>query len=92
MINLIFKDILDAYIIENFRRIQDFLNSQVFLMGDFKFKHNLDFIPKDIIQTAKTGTATVTFNYDRFDENYIDITTSGAVTVRFLAGSMRNDL
>lgn len=106
MISLIFKNIEDPYILENFQRLSNFLNSDVMLMGNFKFytltftgavtnyrfKHNLDFVPKDLILTSITGSATVTINYDLFTKDYIDITTSGGTTIRFLVGSMRNDL
>lgn len=101
-LNLLIKNIDDQYIVENFVRIKSFTDGEVFLSGNFKFftvtltsavtnfrfKHNLEYIPKDIILTSKTGAGTVTFNYDLFSATYIDITTSAATTLRFIAGSM----
>lgn len=54
---------------------------------NYKFKHNMRFVPKDVIQTSVIGAGAVTFNYANFDSNFIDITTTGACTVRFIAGN-----
>lgn len=54
---------------------------------NYRYLHNMGFIPKDIIQTSKTGAGAITFNYSLFSNTHLDITTSGACVVRFLAGN-----
>ena len=54
-----------------------------------KIPHKLKFIPQDVIQTAKLGSGAVTFNYSLFNNTTIDITTTGACTVRFYLGSCK---
>lgn len=51
-----------------------------------KFKHNLKFVPKDIILLSYSGTAP-TFNYSSFNKDTISITTSGDSTIRCFLGS-----
>lgn len=53
--------------------------------------HSLGYAPKDIILTSKTGTASVTINYDLTTDKYVYITTSGATTIRLLIGSYRSE-
>lgn len=103
---LILKDIQDPYVQENFLRLQQFLNNDIFLNSElkffevtftaavtnFRFKHNLGYLPKDAWLTGQSGTATVTFNHSLFSKDFLDITTSAATTIRFLAGRFRNDL
>lgn len=51
--------------------------------------HRLGFLPLDIIQTSLTspsGSATITFKYDKFTTTNFCITTSAACAVRFFAG------
>src|SRR5690606_29426475 len=55
---------------------------------DYEFKHNLGFIPTDLIQTSIIGSA-VTWDYDSFDSEKLVLTTAGAVTIRFLAGRFK---
>lgn len=94
------KEIEDRYAQDNFTRLQDyFKESPVEKMGfkffeieftgavtNFRYPHNLGFVPKDVITTYFSNAATVTWNYDLFDSTYLDITTSGATTVRALVG------
>lgn len=100
MIKLQDSTIQDRYIRENFRILEKAVNSETFLTGEFKFfeidftaartnfkfPHNLGFLPKDIIQTSLIGTGTLTWNYTDFDDTFVDITTSGACTVRAFIG------
>lgn len=52
-------------------------------------RHNLPFIPQDIIQTYVSGpTINVTWLYDQFTDKDIFLTTDGACRVRFLAGKL----
>lgn len=85
---------------ENFDRIRLFINEDLFSKFDGKFyelsldssvtnlrfPHRLGFVPKDVILTGNTGAGSVTFNYSLFDQSYMDLTTTGAVALRFIAG------
>lgn len=51
-----------------------------------KFRHGLNFQPKDLIITYKTGTGTYTINYDQFTTEIVSITTTGPVRLRMLVG------
>lgn len=101
MIKLLVLEIEDAKLQENFRRLQNFLNGetpilqgewkffeQVFLgaVTNFKLRHGLGFVPKDIIQTSKIGAGNVTFDYANFTKDHIILTTTGPCSFRFFAG------
>lgn len=100
MLKLFFREISDVFSLENFRRIEKDFNGQIILSANwrpieltftgavtnFKYKHNLKFTPRDIIQTSKTGAGAITWNYTLFDETNLDITTTGALVVRALIG------
>lgn len=90
----------DGVILENFRRIERVWTTEPILKGEWKFveltfesavtnfryKHFLKFIPKDVIQTSIVGAGAITWNYSLFDREYLDITTTGACVVRALIG------
>ncbi len=98
---LFINEIEDEKLQENFKRITEFFLSQRLLGAEFKhfkitfpnavtnakFRHNLGFRPLDIIQTSSIGPGVLTWNYDKFDANFLDVTTTGAVTVRAFVGS-----
>lgn len=100
--NLILKDIEDKYVRENFRRLTEFVNDQVFFEGNFEFfevdiksadsnfkvKHSLKFIPQDIFFLAVSGDHNFYFKYQDFDRNFIYISANGPCVVRFLAGRL----
>lgn len=100
MLSLDLPNVRDEYVRENFRQIKEEATNQVFFNKNFQFReviftqaetnfkyaHNLAFTPKDVILLSKTGSATVTFNYDSFDATNLDITVSGATTLRFFVG------
>lgn len=99
-LNLLLPQVQDSVVRENFQRIQDFTkqNNQldnfkhlelVFnsAITNYRHKHGFTFIPKDVILTSSTGPGAATFNYTLFDKDFIDITTSGAVTIRFFLGT-----
>jgi len=106
MKELIFKDIADDYIRENFTRVQKYLNEDNFAKCQWKhfevifpgattnrmIAHRLGFQPLDLVQTFKTGVGTVTFNYDDFSDTSISITASGACRVRFFLGRYNVEL
>lgn len=93
-------EIADPILRENFRTLQEYFQKDTNLQGfehfeiefeaavvNFKFPHNLRFTPQDIVQTSKIGAGTVTYNYSSFDSTNLDITTTGAATIRFYAGT-----
>ena|SRR3990167_5300767 len=105
-LELIFKDIKDVYVRENFFRLKKFFDKNVILKPDFRhfeivftaavtnfrFKHGLGYLPKDIIQTSSIGAGALTWNYSLFTDEFLDITTTGVVTVRAFIGTYREDL
>lgn len=102
MLNLIIHLVEDAYARENFQRISDFFKIQNHLFNfkhfeivfnqaetNFLFRHGLGFVPKDVIQTSVVGAGVLTWNYGLFDSQNLNITTTGACTVRFFVGTYR---
>ena len=53
---------------------------------DYRYYHNLKFQPKDLIETFVTQGVTVTWKYDTFNTDYIEVTTDGAATLRGFLG------
>lgn len=100
-LGLYIVEIPDDYARENFKRIDRFLNETSLLKGQWKFfeitilgavtnlkyKHLFKFIPKDVIQTSLTGAGALTWNYSRFDRDYLDLTTTAACVIRCFVGS-----
>jgi len=86
---------------ENFDRIREFVSNDLFTKFDgehftvdipaaitnLRYEHRLGFKPQDVILTSKIGAGSVTFNYNLFTNQFIDITTTGAATIRFVAGT-----
>ena len=95
-----FEQIEDEFSREALQYYWEFLQAVPFLQTNFQFfeldfggvvsnekvKHSLGFQPLDIIVTSSIGAGTATFNYDKFTSTTLDITTSGAVKVRFFGG------
>ncbi len=106
MIEFILKDIADVYIRENFKRLGVWVKSLKLLKANWvfyeitfdvavtnqRYPHRLGYLPKDIILTNVSDSASVIFNYDLFDKEFFDLTTSGACTVRFFAGTFAETL
>lgn len=106
MIELILKDIEDPVTRENFFRISNFINRQVWFEGDFqlfditipgenpnfKIKHGLSFIPADIIPVAVEGNYNYYFKYINFDREYLYVAAEGPVRIRFLAGKLKDQI
>lgn len=63
--------------------------------ADLRVAHRLRKIPKDVIITYSLGPATVTFNFDRFTDNVISMTATGAPSptsetkIRFFLGNFK---
>ena len=53
---------------------------------NFKVKHDLGFVPLDVIIMHNSNNVSVTINYLKFDVSNLDITASGATTLRCLVG------
>ncbi len=104
--DLIFKDVKDDYVRENFTRIQNYFNDDTISKGQWKHfdlefttavtnrlvPHRLPYKPLDLIQTFKTGAGNITFNYSAFSDENISITTTGACRVRFFLGRFNVEL
>lgn len=100
-LDLVIDAIEDPEAQENWDRTRQFIAEDLFTKFDgtvyelelasavtnFKFRHSLGFVPKDVWTTSRIGAGTETFNYALFDREEIDITTTAAVTLRFVAGS-----
>lgn len=56
---------------------------------EFKVWHGFSFTPIDIIQTSAIGPGVITWLYSKFDREYIYLTTTDAVKLRFLAGRFK---
>ena len=92
--------ITDKPISDLFFKIIRYLESAVALKMNFQFyevtvksatttevKHGQGKAPKDVVITSvNPSTVTVTFKYENFTNESMLFTTSGACTVRFLAG------
>lgn len=99
-IDLILKDIEDKWVKENFSRISRFVRDQTILDGRFKFfqvdlprafsraalKHNLSFVPRDIIPLSAEGDQNFYYHFGESDRDNIYVTNDGPVILRFLAG------
>lgn len=102
---LLINEMKDQYVQENFIRLQDFIKTAELLSSNFsffsipvtgavtnfRFAHNLGFRPLDIIQTSVIG-GTVTWNYDLFTDEFLDLTTSATLTVRGFAGRFDSEV
>lgn len=102
MIKLLVQETDNEVTRENMKRVQkEFTQTQKILNGQWKFfelvftdavtnllyPHKLNFVPKDIIQTSLIGGETVIWNYELFDFTNLNITVTGACTVRAFVGS-----
>jgi hypothetical protein len=104
LIDLILKDVQDEYAQENFFRLKTFIDAQVLFEGnfklfdltipkkisDFKVLHGLTFIPSDIIPLSASGDLNYYWTFQKFDNQYMFITTNGPVRIRFLAGKLKD--
>jgi hypothetical protein len=59
---------------------------------DFEYPHNLGFQPKDIFETWHNPAGVLTWNYDKFDKDNLNLTTTGAVIVRAFIGRYEEGL
>lgn len=87
---------------DNFDRIQQKIEDNSLLKFDCKFVkfsfedagtyqvgHGLNRVPLDLIPTRIVGD--VTFNYEDFTDEFIDVTTTGPADVRCFVGTFAED-
>jgi len=99
------SEVVDTVIRDNFTSIRNFFdkNSQFigFSLLEFevnsavtneKIPHSLGFQPKDLVQTSKIGSGTITYNYDKFDSTNLDITTTGPCKIRAYVGTHKEGI
>ena len=85
-------------------RVIQYLERNVLLSFGFEFieytieaamtatiPHGLGFVPKDALLTSKTGSGTITLNYDSFTNRDISVTASVPCTIRILIGTFRSE-
>ena len=92
--------IVDENTRDSFQGLEEYLQGQVILQGqweffeldfteavsNFKWPHQFNFVPQDVILTGSQGDQRFTFNFELFDFTNLDITVQGPVKLRFLAG------
>lgn len=102
-LELILREIKEKHTRENFSRIKRAITEETILQGNwelyeavipksmsgFEFKHNLDFVPYDIIHLSAIGDQNYQFRNELFTRDNIIIDADGPVTLRFLAGRYR---
>ena len=99
-LDLLTKEVEDQIARENFVRIKRELEAQQILRGQWRFfeteftqtgvkvpvKHNLSFVPRDIIILSAEGDRNFYFNYENFDDKNLYVTISKPVRLSYLAG------
>lgn len=92
--------VADKAVSKALETVRDEFNSETLLRGEwkffeirftaavtnFKYQHRLGFKPLDVLQTSKTGAGALTWNYDTFDKDYLNVTTTGPCVVRAFVG------
>jgi hypothetical protein len=101
-VNLIEDNLQDPVARKNFSRIKIFLRDAPLLKAGFvfkeiqvgaagvplEFKHNLKFVPKDLIITSVIpSTAVVSFVYENFDDMFIRYSATAPCTIRCFVGT-----
>ena len=100
-LRLYFKELMDKYIIENFRQVQEYVNSHDILRAHFYHKefcfnaagtytvnHGLFLVPKDLIVTWREGNIGVTIDYDSVDDTSMSVTVTGKGCFRVFFGNV----
>jgi len=98
------NDVVDENSREVFRRLvnyfaeqnqfQDFKHLEIVTTQaetNLRIRHGLTFRPKDILRTKLVGAGALTFNHDKFDKDFLDITTTGALRFRGYVGTFIRD-
>lgn len=93
----------DLRLLKNYELIQDAFQNDAVNKFDWRFltftttaavtnllvPHGINCIPTDILSTRSEGG--ITFNYSRFTDKFLDVTTTGAATFRGLVGRHREN-
>lgn len=101
--NINVKEISDQYIRKNFQNLSSYFSTQNQLLN-FKFYeivftaatanynlvHGLGVIPQDVIMMNCVGSGTVSFNFGLSTATNLNITTTGAMRIRFMVGTYWN--
>jgi hypothetical protein len=96
----ILNEIEDEKIRAIVRNIISDVNAEPFISSQFKFiemnilkaetnykvRHGLGFLPKDVIVTYKSGSGTYDIKYDLFTADHIVLSTTGPVSLRMFVG------
>jgi hypothetical protein len=97
---LLLQGINDKILRENFKIIESAFNNDAILKGQWKhfvitvedqvtnlrLSHTLGFKPMDFLTTYVSDQESVIWNYAECTDEFLDITTSGACTVRAFIG------
>lgn len=99
-LQLLTQQVTDGTARENFQRLLDFFKIENHLFGfkqfelvftsavtNYRYRHGLGYLPKDIVQTSLLGPGSLTWNYSLFNAEFLDITTTDACTVRVFVGA-----
>ena len=94
------EEVTDPRARDNWRKLDLFLKEDTNLSGfhhfeiiidkavtNLKYPHKLGFQPKDVLVTSQIGSGTITWNYELFDSDDLNITTTGPTTVRAYIGT-----
>lgn len=108
MVSLLLEQVTDPVVRENFQKLDEFLVTEPLLAHGYKFfrlkftaaisnvtiRHGLSFKPNALIQVFLEGAGTVTWAYNSFTSEVIQLTIGGTVTatnpttVSFYLGSI----
>lgn len=99
---ILFREVDDPIIRENFRRVSDFFREDPLTKATFDFvsydlkattypatvsvAHTFDFVPKDVITTSVVGGDLI-WEYAQFTRSLLFATISAPLTVRAFVGS-----
>jgi hypothetical protein len=98
---LLTEQIGDKYTRESLQRVENFVNSNPLMAGDFKhldlvlaaavypatvvYPHGLTYVPNDLIQTYHEG-ADLVWNFAQFTKTHLFATIQGSCHVRLFIG------
>lgn len=94
------QDIKDGYTQEMFKRLRNFFNADAVTkcdfqfieinfpvaMTDYKYPHSLGYQPLDVVLLHNFSNATVSFNYAKFTDKHIYVTSNASTVLRLLIG------
>jgi len=84
-----FIDRVNEYVTKQ-SQLLDFEHQEIVIdsaVTNKKIPHSRGVVPLDIIQTSLVGAGTLTWNYANFTKDTLDVSTTGACTVRAYIGT-----